>query len=242
MCRAALNASIPEIGFTEHFDLHPEDSCKGFFTPNRWWQEITRCREEYQGLLTIRAGIELSEPHQHSKAVSRLLESYPWDYALGALHWVGDRMIFDDAYFTLAEKDAYANYLAELQSMVDVGNFDVLAHMDMVKRYGYENYGKYDPTENEDQIRSILKTVAKKNIALEVNTATLRRSIKETSPSKKILEWFHAEGGRWITVGSDAHSPEDVGAGIDRALATVRATGFEVIACFTRRQPGPTAF
>ena len=186
MCRAALNANITEIGFTDHLDLHPLDPDKNFFQPDAWWEEITRCREEFKEILIIRAGIELSEPHQHSEVVASVLDRYPWDYTLGSLHWVGDQLIFDHAFFTLREMDSYNNYFTELQRMVDVGNFDILAHMDMVKRYGFEHYGKYDPQKYESQIRSILKTIISKNIALEINTGPMRRSIKETSPSMQI--------------------------------------------------------
>jgi len=236
MCRAALTANISEIGFTEHLDLHPLDPDRDFFRSDEWWQEITRCREQYQGILTIRAGIELSEPHQHINIIEKLYQSYPWDYSLGSLHWFGNEMIFDHASFTRPEKDVYEDYFIELQRMVDVGNFDILAHMDMVKRYGYEHYGKFDPFKYDTMIQSVLKTVADKNIALEVNTASLRRSINETSPSKQILEWFHAQGGQGITLGSDAHMPQDVGAGIERALAAVKASGFNSVASFSQRQ------
>jgi len=242
MCRAALNVKITEIGFTEHLDLHPLDPDRDFFKPDEWWQELTQCREEFQEVLTIRAGIELSEPHQNPDVVESLMQKYPWDYTLGSLHWIGDRMIFDNTYFTLPEKDAYENYFTEVQRMIEVGNFDILAHMDMVKRYGFENYGKFDPTKHEAQIRSILTTIASKNIALEVNTGLLRRSIKEISPSKQILEWFHAEGGKWITLGSDAHSSADVGAGLNTAITSVRDIGFKDIASFSNRHLNPMFF
>jgi histidinol-phosphatase (PHP family) len=242
MCLAAINMNITEIGFTEHLDLHPLDPDTGFFKPDDWWKEITRCRENFKGELTIRAGIELSEPHQHLEVVESLLEKYPWDYTLGSLHWVEDRMIFDNAYFTVPEKDAYEKYFMELQRMVNVGNFDILAHMDMVKRNGFENYGTFEPTKYEIQIRSILKTIISKNIVLEVNTGSLRRSIKETSPSKQILEWFHNEGGKWISFGSDAHSSEALGAGLNRATRTVKDFGYKVVASFSRHQLSPMAF
>jgi histidinol-phosphatase (PHP family) len=237
MCQAAIAASISEIGFTEHFDLHPNDPCRNFFKADKWWEELTRCRKEFQDILTIRAGIELSEPHQYPKAIEELLDQYPWDYTLGALHWVGDELIFEEAYFNRSEKEAYEDYFSEMRRMVETGEFDVLAHMDIVKRYGYEKYGKYNPEQNEAQIRSILRTLAARNLSLEVNTVSLRRSVQETSPSKQIVHWFHEEGGQWVTLGSDAHSPEEVGFGIDKALSTIQSCGFSNLAFFERRKP-----
>jgi histidinol-phosphatase (PHP family) len=237
MCQAAVDASIPEIGLSEHFDLHPKDPCKGFFKADEWWEELSTCRQKLGGVLTIRAGIELSEPHLHLEVVEALLQNYPWDYALGALHWVGDELIFGEEYFKRDERSAYNDYFVELQWLVQSGLFDILAHMDAVKRYGFEHYGNFHPKDFEGQIRSILQTLAYMNLALEVNTITLRRSIHETSPSKLILQWFHEEGGRWVTLGSDAHTPEHVGAGIEQAISIVQSSGFENLASFTRRIP-----
>jgi len=236
MCLAAIEASIPEIGISEHFDLNPKDHCTGFFQADKWWEELVQCQNQFQDVLVIRAGIELSEPHCYPVAVEQLLQNYSWDYALGSLHWVGDDRIFEQAYFEREEQTAYTEYFTELQRMVLSGYFDILAHMDIVKRYGYENYGRFKPENYEGQIRSILQTLVQRKLALELNTLTLRRSIQETSPSKTILRWFREEGGQWITLGSDAHSPEEVGMGIEEGCSLVRSAGFENLASFKKRK------
>lgn len=64
MCRAALERGIPEIGFSDHFDMMPEDQCYNFFQADAWWEALQGCRENFQGLLAIRAGVELGEPHR----------------------------------------------------------------------------------------------------------------------------------------------------------------------------------
>jgi histidinol-phosphatase (PHP family) len=237
MCRAAIDSFIPEIGICEHFDLNPKDSCAGFFKADKWWEEISTCRREFNNLLIIRAGIELSEPHLYPEAVDAILQNYPWDFALGALHWVGDELIFEEEYFNRTEQAAYGNYFTELQRMVLSGRFDILAHMDIVKRFGYEYYGVFNPDRFEGQIRAILQTLASKKLALEVNTLTLQRSIQETSPSRKILQWFYEEGGQWITLGSDAHKPENVGVGIEKGITIIQSIGFKDLASFKRRRP-----
>jgi histidinol-phosphatase (PHP family) len=237
MCRAAINVAIPEIGISEHFDLNPIDPCVGFFRADDWWEELSRCRKELNGVLTIRAGIELSEPHLYPEAVEALLENYPWDYALGALHWIGKELIFEEEYFNRAEQVAYTDYFIELQRLAQSGLFDILAHMDIVKRYGFEHYGNFDPQKYEGQIRSILQVLVSSDLALEVNTVTLRRSILETSPSRQILQWFLEEGGQWLTLGSDAHEPKTVGAGIEKTLSLIQSLGFKNLASFKRRKP-----
>jgi histidinol-phosphatase (PHP family) len=52
-----------------------------------------------------------------------------------------------------------------------------------------------------------------------------------------IFAWFHQEGGRRVTIGSDAHLPGDLGAGLDQALQAIRLAGFRELTRFERRRP-----
>ena len=237
MCRAALEIGISEIGICDHYDLLPEDPCYDYFKPDAWWKTLEQCRTDFKGLLHIRAGIELGEPHRFLRATQDILQQYPWDLALGSLHWVGDELVFHRSYFNQPAEDAYRAYFHELYNMVTQADFDVLAHMDIVKRYGFDEYGEYMPRKYEADIRAVLRAVAQKDIALEVNTSTLRRPIHQTTPSPEILTWFHEEGGKWVTLGSDAHRPENVGAGLEKAYSFVRDAGFNYLAGFKGRQP-----
>lgn len=237
MCRAAMEAGIPEIGFSDHLDMVPEDPCSSYFKADTWWHAFEHCRDAFRGSLTLRAGVEVGEPHLFPTQVERLLDSYPWDYCMGSLHWVGDRRIFDPAYFERPAEEAYGAYFEELTRMVRVGIFDILGHMDIAKRYGYDAYGSYDPATYESQIRRVLREAASRDLAIEVNTATLRRSVQQTTPDRKVLCWFRQEGGRWVTLGSDAHTPEQVGHGLDQALRDAIQAGFHHLARFEGRRP-----
>ncbi|MGD8554666.1 MAG: histidinol-phosphatase HisJ family protein [Anaerolineales bacterium] len=236
MCRAALEMGIPEIAFTDHFDLIPEDPCYAFFRADDWWEEIERCRRAFRHSLIIRAGIEIGEPHLFPTEVNDLLASHPWDFAIGSLHWAADELIFDPQYYQQPEDQAYKQYFTELLQMVEQADFDVLAHFDIVKRYGFEHYGPFDPRRYETDIRTILQACASREIAIEVNTSTLRRNVNEPSPSGMLLRWFAEERGKWITLGSDAHRPDHVGFGLQKAIRAVRAAGFKALAAFELRQ------
>ncbi|MBI5568268.1 MAG: PHP domain-containing protein, partial [Chloroflexi bacterium] len=39
-CASAIAKGIPEIGLTDHFDLHPLDECSGYFKLAGWMAEI----------------------------------------------------------------------------------------------------------------------------------------------------------------------------------------------------------
>lgn len=237
MCHAAVEKGIPEIGFSEHLDLMPEDRGYASFRVGAWWEELVWCRETFRDRLTIRAGLEVGELHRFRESADEVIQRFPWDYVLGALHWVDSESVFDRAYFRRPVDAAYRDYFRELRRLVEPGGFDVLAHMDVVKRYGVTHYGPYDPKSYEDEIRAVLRACAERGIALEVNTGTLRRPIAVTSPDELVLRWFREEGGEWVTMGSDAHLASDVGYGMQEVMATVRAAGFDRLARFERRRP-----
>jgi histidinol-phosphatase (PHP family) len=237
MCQAAIEFGVEEIGFSDHYDLIPEDPCCAFFQADAWWQTLQRCREDFRGSLSIRAGIELGEPHLFQTEIQEILGSYPWDYSLASVHWVGSKTVFDSSYFTNTPDVAYRTYFREVAEMVTRADFDILAHMDVVKRYGFDIYGVYDPLQFESEIREILSICAKRGIALEVNTAYLRRPIQQISPSPVILSWFREEGGQRVTLGSDAHLSEHVGFGLDSAMGFLRSAGFKHLTSFESRNP-----
>jgi len=238
MCQAAVDQGIPEIGFTEHFDNHPgeADNCRDFRLDG-WAVELDRCRSAFAGRLTIRAGIELGEPHIYTAEAQSLLARYAFDYALGSLHWVGNESIFDPAYFqAYPAADAFRMYFEELARVALTGGFDILSHLDVPVRTAQAVYGRYDPREHEDSIRPVLRACVEGGLALDINTAALRRRAKVLNPGLDILRWYVELGGERVTLGSDAHRPKQVGAGLDAALDAARAAGLKYLTFYEGRQ------
>lgn len=236
MCRGAVHNGIPLLGFTEHYDLLPADPCYDYLDLTGWWQELQRCRELFAGQLTILAGIELGEPHRYADQMRRVLNEHPWDYALGSLHWVGDELIFGAEYFQRPADQAFGGYFDELRRMAETAEFDILAHMDVVKRLGFDVYGEYQVDRYEDQIRAVLRVLAKRGLALEINTSQLRRPVGESSPARPVIDWFRQEGGQYVTLGSDAHQPDHIGYALEHGAAEVQAAGFPGPVWYEKRQ------
>lgn len=247
MCQSAIAKGISEIGFTEHYDLHPDEPQRDWFRLDEWVAELERCRARFDGNLTVRAGIEIGEPHVFQAEARAILQRYPFDYALGSLHWVGRQIIFDQEYFRRPADEAFGLYFEELERVTRAGRFDILSHFDAVMRVGYEVYGEYDPRRYEDAIRLVLRNCIENGIALDINTAALRRGTKtrhvETqhaasllTPGPNILGWYVEMGGDRVTLGSDAHRPEQLGAALDVAVEAARSAGLKYVMQFERRQ------
>lgn len=76
-----------------------------------------------------------------------------------------------------------------------------------------------------------------RGVGLEINTSGLRQAPGETYPGLEILRWYKELGGQILTVGSDAHTVEDLGIGVANALDLAREAGFEAITLFEKREP-----
>ena len=236
MCRRAAELGLPEIGFSEHWDVGPYEANPRFFRPEPWFDELERLRGLFTGQLTIRAGIEISEPHLYPQDAAEVLGRASFDYILGSVHYVGEHLMFDESYFRQHTADeVYSAYFAELDKMVRIADIDIVAHFDIPARTAKPILG-YDPTRYETIIRAILAVIIERDLALDVNAAGLRKPAQNLMPDPLILRWYHEMGGERITFGSDAHSVEHLGLNLDRALLAVREAGLTSVTQFEQRR------
>jgi histidinol-phosphatase (PHP family) len=235
-CRRAAELGLPAIAFTEHVDWvrGPEAS----FDVADYFDCIERCRKAYPEL-HILSGIEMGEPHRYPNEALALLEA-PFERVLGSVHCIEWEGVATDASVPgfLTPQDAaemFRRYLREVLALVE-GEvpFAVLAHLDYPKRYWPES-PPYDESSCEEEFRAILRAAARRDLVLEVNTTRGGEPARYTCPGPVVLGWWREEGGRGVTFGSDAHSPDHVVAGFEAARAAVAAAGF-------RAQDDPLAF
>lgn len=232
MCRQAVTLGLREIALTEHVDLVPADSGYGFFEPAAYWAEVVRCRELFDGQLTILAGVEVGETHRYPAEVAALLAEGDYDVVVGSLHWMGDRHVSEAGNWSRPVSACEA-YFEELAALARAGGFDVLGHLDVIKRHVPL---PYDAARYERLIRPVLAALVKNEIALEINTQTLFRPVRQCSPDGQVLNWYRELGGELLTFGSDAHEPAHLAAGFETALTLARAAGFDRRTTFRRRE------
>ncbi len=236
MCRAAIAAGIAEIAFTEHFDVNPKEPLHGRFPLEAWAAELKRCRRLFAGRLVIRAGLEAGEPHTAPEEVAALVARYPFDFVMGSVHWVRDQIVFDTGFFQRPADEAFREYFQETERMARTADIQVLGHLDVAARVGYEVYGVYDPRAYEELIRSILRACIQRGIVPEINAGAVRRSLGRLMPGLETLQWYVELGGDRVVVGSDAHRPEQVGMSLDKAMEAARAAGVRYLVRFEGQQ------
>ena len=236
LCRQTIKVGIPEIGFSEHWDVGPYEENPFFFQPVSWFQEIKRLQTLFTGKLIIRAGLEVAEPHLYGEQFQELLSVFHFDYIIGSVHWVRSNFMFDESYFSRNSADEiYESYFSELETMVSLSDVDIVAHFDIPARTGKAIIG-YEPTRYKAQIKRILKIIIDRGLTLEINSAGYRKPLINMMPDPQIVSWYYEMGGRQISLGSDAHQVNQIGMHLDRVIGIIANMGFSCITGFEKRQ------
>jgi histidinol-phosphatase (PHP family) len=237
MCQRAIQLGVPEIGFSEHWDVGPYEKNPRFFKLETWYAELQRLRGLSTGQLIIRAGIEIAEPHLYSLETAEVLGRAPFDYVIGSVHFDGPNFMFNGEYFnTHTADEVYSSYFSEMDRMVRTAEIDIVAHFDIPARAGKPIFG-YEPARYEEKIRSALKTIIERGLALDINVSGLRKPAQIIMPDPLILKWYAEMGGQRVTLGSDAHRIAEVSLHLEQAIAAIQAVGITHITQFEQRQP-----
>ncbi len=233
MCRLAAERGLREIAFSDHLDNNPKDDCYGLFHAAEVSREIDRCREVFGGRLRILKGAELGEPHLYAPEIEAILRGERFDFLTCGVHWVGEEVVSVDIEpLETIWADLYDRYFDEVLRSVECANFHVLAHIDLVKRFGVKYAGPFSIEPYREKIEAILRAMIGRGIALEVNTSGYRQPCGEPFPGIETLRLYRELGGELITVGSDAHRPEHIGFGIEEGIELIRAAGFCSVTLF----------
>ena len=156
------------------------------------------------------------------------------DYLMGSVHHIGNWLIDSEKQVEEWKRrdvdQVYKQYFDLVQALVKTRLFDIVGHLDLVKKFNFR-----PKCDLNDLLLETVKTIGKSGMCIEVNTGGLRKPCREVYPSKGLLKMCF-DIGLPITFGSDAHSPEDVGTGFEKAAHLVKAIGYDEIVRFTKRK------
>ncbi len=253
--KSAIKKGLIEIGFCEHFpqefliedlpkkyhNLIPiEDYAMPFDEFPNYVEEVLRLQADYKDKMIIKLGTEFDFLKNKIDFISKEIRKYPFDYVYGSIHQIyfnGKPFAFDDSRFLnfYDEYDIdllYEIYIKALEQLISSKLFDVVSHLDLMKKYGFR---PKDTSKYKSLINQILTLIQKNDLIIELNTAGSRKKVGEFYPEDFILLGAY-EKGIDITLGSDAHKPNEVGYKFDEAINKLKNIGFEYIIKFTRRK------
>ena len=240
-CRRAIQVGLKEIAITDHMDIDLPDNPDAFQIQdmNEYMEALERVRDQFQDRLVVKSGIEIGLQDWTLGQATALTRDYPFDFVIASIHLVDGEDPYYYKYFNSRDKiRSYIDYYQTiLRNFKDYNDFNVLGHLDYLRRYMPYEYDLADHKIGEEIIDSILKLMAEKGKGLELNTAGFRHASKQPHPHPDILKRFRELGGEIVTIGSDAHSAEYIGHENKRALEWLKYAGFDYITAFTRMEP-----
>jgi histidinol-phosphatase (PHP family) len=238
--RVAQARDLMAIGIADHLPLLPE--CDPELTMSAgdlsdYVSEVQALKAAFPGYVLL--GIEADyRPHTVSE-VRSLLESHPFDYAVGSVHYLGDWGIDDprqiEEYDDRDIDDVWIDYFQLVGDAAESGLFTILGHLDLVKKFGYR------PTRTlQSELEHLVDRIARAGVVVEINTGGLHKPVREAYPAPDILRRLCAAGVP-VTFGSDAHKPEEVGRDFALAAGLAQAAGYAGFAALEAAPDGGRA-
>ncbi len=241
MCESAQAKGLRAIAFTDHIEIDFFKQNNFDRTASQSYFEVAKARSAFRGRLLVCEGIELGQATYDSDTAEALLKQYNYDIVIGSIHNL--RGMLDFWYLKYEDYDddgidkLLREYFDELITLAEWGKFDTMAHITYPLRYICGEHGRtVDITKYSEQIDTILETLAKNDKALEINTSGLRQKLGVTMPDESYVKRFKELGGKYITIGSDAHFSEHIGAGIDVGMDIALRCGFDSVTLFQNRE------
>ena len=216
---------------TEHQDFDYPGNLDFTFSPERYWKKYGAFREK-----ELRLGVEIGlEPGKAARCLD-FIAQVPFDLVIGSIHLLERQDIYyPEFYEGKGQDEVYRQYLQAMEACLREYPFlDVCGHIDYIARYApYEDpavqYAAY-----QDEIDAVLRAAIEQDTLMELNTRRLaeRLARKELVP---IYKRYHELGGRYVTLGSDAHTEDAIGSNFAAAGELAEACGLKIVTFCQRK-------
>ncbi len=236
--RRAVSLGLNEIGTSEHIPMPDRFDEVHRMTLEQYYAEyapqVSEARERYRDRIAVRRGIEADYYRGTEAWVRAFVADNDFDYVIGSVHFLGE-WGFDNPVFVhrYEERDidaTYEQYFDTVARSAASGLFDIIAHADLVKKFGHR------PTRSmAEPIRAMMEAIKTADCAIEINTSGMRKPVREFYPGEDILG-VARELRIPITLGSDAHAPQDVAADFDAAVELVERYAGGKLSVFEKRE------
>jgi len=243
MCERAANLGLYSVTITDHCECNEyygnDENIDYRKAIENSIKDTSKARAMYMDRVNVYTGIELGQPYQNMRAAEEVLSLADYDFVIGSLHNLRDERDFYFLEYTPQNAPILLDrYFAELTELAELNCFDSLAHLTYPMRY-ISAYPDITANINyfKNELDKVLSTLAKNDKALEVNTSGLRQKIGKTLPDEDVIKRFRELGGKYVTIGSDAHRWGDLGSGIEEGLQLLLKCGFTHFTVYEKRCP-----
>jgi histidinol-phosphatase (PHP family) len=228
----AIAAGLSEIGFSEHLTLFKdlEDWNMNPVNISPYINHLEELRKNTDNI-KIKIGLEVDYFEGKEEEIRSYLKALPLDYIIGSVHYLGEKTVDlgPEFYEGKSIDRLFESYFESVVTAISSGLFDIIAHCDLIRIYGYKPDMNLEPL-----YKKLAKAMKTHNVAFEVNTNGRNRPLADFYPDRRFLHIFREENVP-VCVNSDAHMPSRVGQYFDEAYELLRYIGFTEMAVFDKR-------
>jgi histidinol-phosphatase (PHP family) len=264
MCRAAFSAGLAAIGFSSHA---PTEKA-GFKTTwnmreerlGEYMNEVNAARRRWEGKIAVYLGLEVDYIKGLRSALDKDIKDCNLDYCIGSVHYLvpqqGAPFTVDgppaelkngiiesfggDGVSPAAAGEAMVSaYWDAVAEMIAVGGFDIVGHLDLVKKHNAT--GKWFNTESsayKQRVEEIARAISAAGLVVEVNTGGMNRGyITEPFPSPailRLLRQYHVP----VMISADAHNANDIAGHYPAVCQTLLDAGYTSHVIFAGKSAG----
>jgi histidinol-phosphatase (PHP family) len=233
----AQRMHLGHLGISDHYVLHPEGRVYDWsIAPDQLGAYVealeTAARDAPAGL--VRVGLEVDWFSDHHQALREALAPFSFDYLIGSVHEV-DGIVIDGSprvWERMSQEqrnDVHRRYWVLLRELAASGLVDIIAHMDLAKKFGY-----LPTVDLRAEIDEALDAIADTTLVVELNTAGWHKPVDDAYPTLEILRACRKRDIP-VTLSADAHDPAHLLRDFQRGAQRLREAGYEEVARFEQR-------
>lgn len=236
----AIALGMQRIALTDHLDFDPREPGATLAPHRRRVEAVAALRAKFGDRLEILLGVEISYERRYEAAIREHLRDNAYDLAIGSVHPGLDSEFRRAVAPTWEGHDVMEMrpYFDEVQAAAQSGLFDIIGHMDYVRKYVHPYIDTPAFESRPELYEPVLRALIESGTALEINTSGWRQRTGIPYPLPQAVHRYREMGGEYIVTGSDAHQPDWFALNFDRARALLLEAGFDELATRRWRKAG----
>jgi histidinol-phosphatase (PHP family) len=261
MCRAAYEKGLSAIGFSSHAPIEKAGLATFWNMKegrmDEYVHEVRAAQKRWEGKIAVYLGLEIDYIKGRRSALDSDITALNLDYSISSVHFLvppqGNPFTIDGSVEEVEKGitegfngsgDAMMNaYWSAIMEMVTSGGFDIVGHLDLVKKRNTENrwFNREDDA-YQRRTAEIVQAISAAGLLVEVNTGGLNRGLsEETLPSLSILRLLR-QNNVPVTITADAHRTETLGGHYPTACQTLLDAGYTHHFIFEGRKGGKASW
>lgn len=242
MIESAISLGAERIAITDHYDPdYPDPAFPFIIDFEKYHEALITAGEKYKDKIKVIKGIEAGIMKTTIEKCRKAVHAFSYDFVIGSFHCFDGIDLCSADYEAIGQKNIMPRFYSNMyECLKEYKCYDVLGHFNVIDRYiPYEA----DYSESMGLIEDILRMIISDGKGIEINTSSFRYSMgARTTPSSEILRMYKNLGGEILTIGSDAHRPQDIADHFSYAEKMAADAGFGYLTVFENRAPKMIAF